>query len=127
MASLRNREEMMKKNAVSKILFTLVALTLILTAGIKAYGEQNVEEVDYEKWSRIALSSVKEKYPDSQLIDYKYIKREAVNEKESKDIFHVKVKQKNEVFIVNVDVVFNPKTVKLITVNVKKIKGAPGL
>lgn len=120
-------EEMMKKNAVSKILFTLVALTLILTAGIKAYGEQNVEEVDYEKWSRIALSSVKEKYPDSQLIDYKYVKREAVNEEEAKDIFHVKVKQRNEVFIANVDVVFNPKTAKLITVNVVKIKGAPSL
>ena len=117
----------MKKDALSKVLFTIVALTLILTAGIKAYGEQNVEEVHYEKWSRLALSSVREKYPDSQLIDYKYVKREAVNEAESKDIFHVKIKQKNEVFIVSVDVVFNPKTAKLITVNVKKIKGAPGL
>jgi hypothetical protein len=120
-------EEIMKKDAVTKIFFTLVALTLILTAGIKAYGEQNVEEIHYEKWSRIALSSVKEKYPGSQIIDYKYVKREAVNEEESKDIFHVKVKQKNEVFIVNVDVVFNPKTAKLITVNLEKIKGAPGL
>lgn len=117
----------MKSNSLSKILLTFVVLTIILTAGMKAYGEQSVEDVDYEKWSRIALSSVKEKYPESQLVDYKYVKREAVNEEESKDIFHVKVKQKEEVFVANVDVVFNPKTGKLITVNVEKVEDAPGL
>lgn len=117
----------MKSNSLSKILFTFVAITLILTAGMKAYGEQNVEDIDYEKWSRIALSSVKEKYPESELVDYKYVKREVVNEEESKDIFHVKVKEKNKVFIVNVDVVFNPKTAKLITVNIKKVEGVPNL
>jgi Na+-translocating ferredoxin:NAD+ oxidoreductase RnfG subunit len=119
-------EEIMKKISLSKILFTFVAITIILTAGMKAYGEQNVEN-DYEKWSRIALSSVKEKYPESQLIDYKYVKREKVNEEESKDIFHVKVKEKDKQFVVNVDVVFNPKTGKLITVNVEKLEEAPGL
>jgi hypothetical protein len=117
----------MKTVSLSKILFTLVALTIIFTAGIKAYGEQNLQNVDYEKWSRIALSSVKEKYPESQLIDYKYVKREEVNEEESKDIFHVKVKEKDKLFVANVDVVFNPKTGKLITVNVEKVEDAPGL
>jgi hypothetical protein len=120
-------EEIMKSNSLSKILITFVALTIILTAGMKAYGQQNIEEVDYEKWSRIAISSVKEKYPESQLIDYKYVKREKVNEEESKDIFHVKVKEKEEVFVANVDVVFNPKTGKLITVNVEKLEDAPSL
>ncbi|WP_196305221.1 DUF3889 domain-containing protein [Metabacillus sediminilitoris] len=115
----------MKPFSLSKILFTFVALTLIFTAGMKAYGEQNVEEIDYEKWSKIAISSVKEKYPDAELVDYRYVKREVVNEEESKDIFHVKVKQKNQVFIANVDVVFNPKTAKLITVNIEKVEGAP--
>lgn len=118
---------MMKKNVTSKIFFTLVALVLILTAGIKAYGEQNVDEVPYEKWSQIALSAAKEKYPNSQLIDYKYVKREEVNAEESKDIFHIKVKQNNEQFIVSADVVFNPKTAKLITVKVEKLADAPGL
>jgi Protein of unknown function (DUF3889) len=120
-------EGIMKSNSLSKILFTFVAITLILTLGMKAYGEQNVEEIDYEKWSRIALSSVKEKYPDSELVDYKYVKREAVNEEESKDIFHVKVKEKNKVFVAKVDVVFNPKTAKLITVNIEKVEDAPSL
>lgn len=120
-------EELMKTISLSKLLFTFVAVILVLTAGMKAYGEQNVEDVDYEKWSRIALSSVKEKYPEAQLIDYKYVKREEVNEEESKDIFHVKVKEKEEVFVANVDVVFNPKTGKLITVNVKKVEDAPSL
>ncbi|OAS84080.1 MULTISPECIES: DUF3889 domain-containing protein [Metabacillus] len=117
----------MKTVSLSKILFTFVVLTIIFTAGIKAYGEQNVENVDYEKWSRIALSSVKEKYPESQLIDYKYVKREEVNEEESKDIFHVKVKEKDKLFVASVDVVFNPKTGKLITVNVEKVEDAPGM
>jgi Na+-translocating ferredoxin:NAD+ oxidoreductase RnfG subunit len=116
----------MKKDSISRILFTFVAIALIFTAGVKAYGEQNIEDIDYEKWSRIALSAVKEKYPESELVDYKYVKREVVNEEEAKDVFHVKVKQKNKTFVVNVDVVFHPKTVKLITVNVEKID-APDL
>ena len=118
----------MKSISLSKIFFTLVALTILLTAGMKAYGEQNVEmNNDYEKWSRIALTSVKEKYPGAQLIDYKYVKREAVNDEESKDIFHIKVKDKEEVFIENVYVVFNPKTGKLITVNVEKKENADSM
>jgi hypothetical protein len=125
MLKVSGMEEIMKSFSLSKILFTFVALTLIFTAGMKAYGEQNVEEIDYEKWSKIAISSVKEKYPDAELVDYRYVKREVVNEEESKDIFHVKVKQKNQVFIANVDVVFNPKTAKLITVNIEKVEGAP--
>jgi FKBP-type peptidyl-prolyl cis-trans isomerase (trigger factor) len=120
-------EGYMKTISLSKILFTFVALTIIFTAGLKAYGEQNVEDVDYEKWSRIALSAVKEKYPEAQLVDYKYVKREAVNEEESKDVFHVKLKQKDEQFVANVDVVFNPKTGKLITVNIEKVEDAPSL
>ncbi|WP_052737842.1 DUF3889 domain-containing protein [Bacillus sp. SA1-12] len=112
----------MKSISFSKILFTIVALMVILTAGMKAYGEQNV---DYEKWSKIAISAVKERYPESQLIDYKYVKREEVNEEESKDIFHVKVKEKAKQFVVYVNVVFNPKTGKLITVNLEKKEDAP--
>ncbi len=108
--------------SLSKIFFTLIALSIIFTAGIKAYGEQNIQEVDYKKWSKIALSSVKEKYPDAELVDYKYDGREAVNEEESKDVFHVKGKQNNKPFIVKVDVVFNPKTGQLITVNISEMR-----
>lgn len=118
----------MKSISLSKIFFTFVALTILLTVGIKAYGEQNeVVNIDYEKWSRIALSTIKDKYPEAQLIDYKYVKREAVNDEESKDIFHVMVKDKEEVFIENVHVVFNPKTGKLITVNAEKKEGADSM
>ena len=109
-------------NTLSKAFFALLALSIIFTAGMKAYGEQNVEEIDYKKWSRIAISSVKEKYPDAELIDYKYDGRESVNEEESKDVFHVKGKQNNKPFIVKVDVVFNPKTGQLITVNVSEMR-----
>ncbi|HZH61452.1 MAG TPA: DUF3889 domain-containing protein [Metabacillus sp.] len=107
---------------LSRFFFAFIALSIILTAGIRAYGEQNVEEVDYKKWSRIAISSVKEKYPEAELVDYKYDGRESVNEEESKDVFHVRGKQNNKPFIVKVDVVFNPKTGKLITVNISEMR-----
>ncbi len=107
---------------LSKFLFAFIALSIIFTAGIKAYGEQNVVDVDYKKWSRIAISSVKEKYPDAELVDYKYDGRVTVNEEESKDVFHVKSKQNDKTFIVKVDVVFNPKTGQLITVNIAEMR-----
>ncbi|MDQ0232360.1 hypothetical protein J2S19_003670 [Metabacillus malikii] len=113
-------EEHMKAKTVYRIFFLLATFMMVLTAGMKAYGEQHVEEIDYKKWSRLAISTVKEEYPQSELIDYKYVKREAVNEEESKDVFRIKVNQHGELFYVSADVVFNPKTAKLITVNLKR-------
>ncbi|WP_158638622.1 DUF3889 domain-containing protein [Metabacillus litoralis] len=106
----------MKLNSLSKLIFTCIAFILILSVGIKAYGEHNDDDIDYKKWSKIAISSVQEKYPESELIDYKYVKREEVNEQEAKDIFHIKASKQGKIFVVSVDVVFNPKTGKLITV-----------
>ncbi|WP_226670151.1 DUF3889 domain-containing protein [Metabacillus litoralis] len=111
----------MKSISLSKIFFTFIAFVIILSAGMKAYGEHNDVDIEYKKWSRIAISSVQEKYPDTELIDYKYVKREEVNEQEAKDIFHVKANKKGRVFVVMIDVVFNPKTGKLITV--KMVEG----
>ncbi|WP_273122893.1 DUF3889 domain-containing protein [Bacillus weihaiensis] len=106
----------------TKILFTVVAFLLMLTAGMKAYGEHNDQELDYEKWSKIAISSVQEKYPSAEVTDYKYVKREEVNEAESKDVFHLKVKEQEKIMIVNVEVVFNPINGKLITVKVEELE-----
>ncbi len=115
-------EEKMKKNSLSKLLITFVALFIVLSAGMKAYGEPNPDETDYKKWSRIAVSSVKEKYPDAELTDYKYVGRKEVNEKETRDTFHIKCTQQNRSFIVKADVVFNPTTGKLITVNIEELR-----
>lgn len=108
----------MKSMSLSKFIFTFIAFVIILSVGIKAYGEHNGDDIDYKKWSRIAMSSVQEKYPDSELIDYKYVKREEVNVLEAKDIFHIKAKNQQDIFVANVDVIFNPKTGKLITVKI---------
>ncbi|UGB31547.1 MULTISPECIES: DUF3889 domain-containing protein [Bacillaceae] len=112
----------MKKNSLSKLLITFVALFIVLTAGMKAYGEPNPDETDYKKWSQIAVSSVKEKYPDAELTDYKYVGRKEVNENETRDTFHIKCTQKNRSFIVKADVVFNPTNGKLITVNIEELR-----
>lgn len=114
-------EEYMKQISLSKIGFLFVAILLVLTVGMKAYGDYTPEDVDYKKWSRLAISSVKEKYPAAELSDYKYMGREEVNEEESKDTFHIKCIQNEKSFIVKVDIVFNPVTGKLITVNIEEL------
>jgi len=114
----------MKANSRYNAIVLLLSFLMLITAGIKAYGEHNVQEVDYKKWSRLAITSVKDNYPSAEIADFQYVKRVEVNDEETKDVFGMQLNENGKQLNVQVDVIFNPKTAKLITVNIEEIQDA---
>ncbi|MBD1382257.1 DUF3889 domain-containing protein [Metabacillus arenae] len=103
---------------LSKILVVFFSAVLILAYANQVYGQQ---DVDYEKWSKVAISSVQKEYPQAELTDLKFAGQEKVNENQSKDTFEIKVKQNGESFTARVEVFFNPKTEELLNVKINRL------
>lgn len=108
-------------NSGTKLIVILFSALLIFSASATVYGEMH-QDPNYEKWSKIAFSALKKEYKDAEFTDYKYVGREEVSEKESKDIFRVRVNQNGESFTAQVDVVLNPKKNELITVKILRVQ-----
>ncbi len=78
--------------------------------------------VDYEKWSRIAMDVVKLNYPESKVSDYDYKGREEITETQAKDTFEIKVENQTRAFIARVTILFNPQTNSLLSLSIEETR-----
>ncbi|MBM6617061.1 DUF3889 domain-containing protein [Bacillus suaedaesalsae] len=80
------------------------------------------QEPDYAKWGNMAITIVKENYPDAEVKEYKYEGRKAVNVEKAEDSFTFDVKKGTQPVKVKVVVTFNPKLNSLVTLSLEEIK-----
>ena len=73
----------------------------------------------YAKWGQIAMSRVKEKYPQAKIVDYQHIGRNT-GTAVSTEKFKLWLKQGNKEFGVFVDITFDNKTEKITGIKFKE-------
>lgn len=79
-------------------------------------------QVDYEKWGRIAVEVAKENYPDAEISDYQYVGREEISATQARDTFRLQVKEDQRTFQINVGILFNPQTDRLISLSIEEVR-----
>lgn len=80
------------------------------------------QQQDYAKWGNMAITIVKENYPDAEVKEYKYEGRKAINEEKAEDTFSFDVKKGTQPVKVKVVVTFNPKLDSLLTLTLEEVK-----
>jgi hypothetical protein len=73
----------------------------------------------YAKWGQIAMSRVKEKYPQADIVDYLHIGREK-GAATSTEKFKLWLKQNNKEFGVFVDITFDNATEKITDIKYRE-------
>lgn len=73
----------------------------------------------YAKWGQIAMSRVKEKYPQADIVDYLHIGREK-GTATSTEKFKLWLKQNNKEFGVFVDITFDNATEKITDIKYRE-------
>lgn len=100
-----------------KKLLVCLLLSLLFCANL-SYAQQKPIP-PYAKWSVMALEKTKEKYPNANIVDYLHIRRD-VRPTTSTEKFKFWLKEKDKEFGVFVDVEFNNKTEKVISINFRE-------
>lgn len=95
-------------------------LYLLASFSIKNFSEED-QPLAFDRWKKIAWDALEDKFKGSELTGYKYIGRTEVNEKQTKDVFRVTVKRKNETYSAHAEVYFDPLTKNIIAVNVFRL------
>jgi len=80
------------------------------------------EEPDYTKWGNMAITIVKENYPEADVKEYKYEGRKSVNAQKAEDSFTFDVLKGKQPVKVKVVVTFNPQLNSLITLSLEEVK-----
>lgn len=62
------------------------------------------QDEGYEKYGRIAIAVVKEDYPDQEVIDYEYLGRKEIGEKQLEDTFRFELTKENKPIFVHVTI-----------------------
>jgi hypothetical protein len=96
-----------------KIAFPLVCFAFIigLFASYSLHETIGIaQQPDYAKWGKMAITVVKENYPDAEVSEYKYEGRKSISETKAEDTFVFTVKKDQKTLPVKVVVTFNPKT-----------------
>ncbi|WP_064091801.1 DUF3889 domain-containing protein [Rossellomorea aquimaris] len=101
---------------MKKAIMTISTVFLLLVSS-HASAEQNV---DYEKFGRIAIAVIKEDYPGQPVKDYKYQGREKLEENKVADSFEFTVQENNTTKKVIVRVVHNLENEKILDISVKE-------
>lgn len=107
------------------IAFSL-AFALLLVGADSVYGASAVGIFPaeraippYAKWGQIAMSRVKEKYPQADIVDYQHLGRQT-GATTSTEKFKLWLKQGSREFAVFVDITFENKTEKIITIKYRE-------
>lgn len=101
-----------------KVGMLIVAFTIIsFQFNLPAYAQN-----DYEKWGRIAVEVAKENYPDAEISDYQYVGREEISAMQARDTFRLQVKEDQRTFQINVGILFNPQTDRLISLSIEEVR-----
>ncbi|MGP7815669.1 DUF3889 domain-containing protein [Niallia sp. 01092] len=103
----------------SKILSVLLVSIFVLSGVLPASANNGLPS--YVKWGKLAMTKTKEKYPNSEIIDYLHIGKEQKNNT-SIEKFKLIVKKENKEIGVLVDLTFDTRTERLLSVNMTEIK-----
>lgn len=79
------------------------------------------EAPPYAKWGRIAIQETKKHYPKADIIDYLHVGGESLNSNRSKETFRLWLKQDNKEWGIWVIIIFDSKTEKVISIELKEI------
>ena len=101
---------------MKKAIMTISTAFLLLFSS-QVSAEQNV---DYEKFGRIATAVIKEDYPGQPVKDYKYQGRKKLTENKVSDSFEFTVQENSTMKKVLVTVVHNLDNEKILDISVKE-------
>lgn len=101
-------------------LFICIGLAAIVLFIYKPFPAVHAQP-PYAKWGKIAVQKTKEKYPQADIIDYLHIGRRPKTVNISVEKFKLWLREKNgKEFGVFVDVEFDAKTEKFISISFKE-------
>ncbi|SFI76304.1 MULTISPECIES: YqzG/YhdC family protein [unclassified Bacillus (in: firmicutes)] len=101
-------------------LFICIGLVAIVLFIYKPFPAVHAQP-PYAKWGKIAVQKTKEKYPQADIIDYLHIGRRPKTVNISVEKFKLWLREKNgKEFGVFVDVEFDAKTEKFISISFKE-------
>lgn len=107
-----------------------IIISILLLFGLFLFGDFTILETNnvvraeqeappYAKWGRVAMTKTKEKYPQAKIIDYLHIGREK-GPQSSTEKFKLWLKTDSKEFGVFVDITFDNKTEKIITIKYRE-------
>ncbi|WP_237582641.1 DUF3889 domain-containing protein [Pontibacillus yanchengensis] len=111
---------------MTRILICLLLVTSIIYSPFAIPSSQPYQSVgaqpevpSYAKWGRMAVKKTQEKYPNAKVKDYLHIGKSSKNGT-SVEQFKLWVKEDDKEFPVYVDIEFETKTDKFISITIKK-------
>ncbi len=106
---------------MQKIISSIISITLLsfLFSFHTMAAPADNKLPSYVKWGQIAMTKTKEKYPNSEIVDYKHIGMET-QKNTSTEKFKLIVKQQDKKVGVMVDLTFDTRTERLLNVDLKE-------
>ncbi|MCE4047585.1 MULTISPECIES: DUF3889 domain-containing protein [Bacillaceae] len=106
---------------MQKMIKSIIGITLLscLFSFHTQAAPAEKELPSYVKWGQIAMTKTKEKYPNSEIIDYKHIGKDT-QKSTSIEKFKLIVKQQDKKVGVMVNLTFDTRTERLINVDLKE-------
>jgi Protein of unknown function (DUF3889) len=105
---------------MSRILTLILACMFLFSNASYAHPHQP-ETPAYAKWGKIAMQETKRQYPNAEITDYRHVGRNTINATTAKETFQLKLKQNQQVWNVQVNVVFETKTERTLSIVLKKL------
>lgn len=103
---------------MNKLIWTsIITFGLMLIFPFISFAQQNV---DYEKYGRIAMAVVREDYPGQDIVEYEYVGRDKKQNQEVSDTFRFEVLVDGKKTFVDVVVTHSLKNNKLLSLTVKQ-------
>ncbi|WP_079507806.1 DUF3889 domain-containing protein [Mesobacillus jeotgali] len=97
--------------------FIAISTLLILLMGILSI-DISAQRPDYEKYGRIATAVIKEDFPAEEVMDYKYMGRKQIDDRQVLDSFQFKVNVSGKPVLMNVLITHDLKNNRLLNLSV---------
>ncbi|KAA0547394.1 DUF3889 domain-containing protein [Bacillus sp. BGMRC 2118] len=108
-----------------RIVLPLISFAFIIGL-LSSYTMQEyvgvAQQPDYTKWGNMAITIVKENYPEADVKEYKYEGRKSVSPQKAEDSFTFDVTKGSKPVKVKVVVTFNPQINSLVTLSLEELK-----
>lgn len=72
----------------------------LIIVSMAAKGHSTDTDESVQKWEQLAWSKIQDEYKGASFSDYAYMGRTEVNDQQTKDVFRVTVRQKDDTFSV---------------------------
>lgn len=78
----------------------------LIIVSMAAKGHSTDTDESVQKWEQLAWSKIQDEYKGASFSDYAYMGRTEVNDQQTKDVFRVTVRQKDDTFSVRPKSIF---------------------